>query len=211
MSIKPERCGSKGFVKFFTSDLASPSEHTNNIPAPIKTYLPAPMRPTPVKSEQVRSISNFAKKEGSSAGPAESRQPPSEPHRILLFPAPPGCGPQRPAARSGSENHYSSPPLRIPEAVLKNSYHAPALPPRRPRASRLPLWKALISLPPPSEQPYDIEKRRGIGSVLDAGEAGARRVSPACGAGESNLRAHPPALASYLWLDPSRRRRSSSL
>ena len=74
----------------------------------------------------------------------------------------------------------------------------------------LGLWEALISLPPPPEPPFDVEKRRGIGGVLDAGEAGARRVSPPCGAGESNLRTHPPTLASHPRLDPSRRRRSAT-
>jgi hypothetical protein len=48
-----------------------------------------------------------------------------------------------------------------------------------------------ISLPPPPDPPYDIEsieKRRGIGGVLDGGEAEARRVSPPGGAGESTDR-----------------------
>jgi hypothetical protein len=36
----------------------------------------------------------------------------------------------------------------------------------------------LIALPPPPDPPFDIEKRRGIVGVLDAGEAGARRESP---------------------------------
>ena len=41
-------------------------------------------------------------------------------------------------------------------------------------------------LPRTPPQPFDIEQRRGIGGVLDVGEAGARRVSPPGGAGESN-------------------------
>ena len=47
--------------------------------------------------------------------------------------------------------------------------------------------------PPPPDPPHDIEKRRGLGGVLDAGEAGARRVSPPGGAGESNHGADPRA------------------
>jgi hypothetical protein len=50
------------------------------------------------------------------------------------------------------------------------------------------LWEGVLSLPPPPEPPYDIEsieKRRGIGGVLDGGAAEARRVSPPGGAGES--------------------------
>ncbi len=48
------------------------------------------------------------------------------------------------------------------------------------------LWEGVIALPPPPDPPYDLEKRRGIGGVLDAGKAGARRESPPGGAGESN-------------------------
>ncbi len=44
------------------------------------------------------------------------------------------------------------------------------------------LWEGLIGLPPPPAPPFDIEKRRGIGGVLDGGEAGARRESPRGGA-----------------------------
>ena len=64
--------------------------------------------------------------------------------------------------------------------------------------------EVLLSLPQPAEPPFDIEKRRGIGDVLDAGESneerqtacrqpegqakrsqpGARRESPPGGAGE---------------------------
>ncbi len=65
----------------------------------------------------------------------------------------------------------------------------------------------LISLPLPPGPPFDIEKRRGIGGVLDAGEAGARRESPPSGAGESILRSHRTSLASDPRLDSSRRAR----
>jgi len=37
------------------------------------------------------------------------------------------------------------------------------------------LWEGVIALPPPPDPPFDIEKRRGIGGVLDGGEAEARR------------------------------------
>jgi len=53
------------------------------------------------------------------------------------------------------------------------------------------LWEGVVSLPPPPVPPYDIEsieKRRGIGGVLDGGEAEARRVSPPGGARESTNR-----------------------
>jgi hypothetical protein len=33
----------------------------------------------------------------------------------------------------------------------------------------------IVALPPPPDPPFDLEKRRGIGGVLDGGEAGARR------------------------------------
>ena len=29
------------------------------------------------------------------------------------------------------------------------------------------LWEAIVALPPPPEPPFDVEKRRGIGGVLD--------------------------------------------
>ena len=32
------------------------------------------------------------------------------------------------------------------------------------------MWEGIIALPPPPDPPYDIEKRRGIGGVLDAGD-----------------------------------------
>ena len=71
------------------------------------------------------------------------------------------------------------------------------------------LWQGIIHLPRPPPPPFDIEKRRGIGGVLDGGEPsvarqtaarqpegqakrsqpGARRESPPGGAGESNHRA----------------------
>jgi hypothetical protein len=53
------------------------------------------------------------------------------------------------------------------------------------------LWEGVLSLPPPPDPPYDIEsieKRRGVGGVLDGGEAEARKVSPPGGAGESTYR-----------------------
>ena len=66
--------------------------------------------------------------------------------------------------------------------------------------------QGVISLPPPPDPPFDIEKRRGIGGVLDEGEAEANKESPPGGAGESNLRAHRAALASHQAMDSSRRR-----
>ena len=58
----------------------------------------------------------------------------------------------------------------------------------RPAARRVERQRhqRIISLPPPPDPPFDIEKRRGIGGVLDVGEAEARRESPPGGAGESN-------------------------
>jgi hypothetical protein len=49
------------------------------------------------------------------------------------------------------------------------------------------IWEGIISLPPPPDTPFDIEKRRGIGGVLDVGEAEARREILPGGAGESNM------------------------
>ena len=49
------------------------------------------------------------------------------------------------------------------------------------------LWEGVIALPPPPRPPFDLEKRRGLGGVLDGGEAGARRVSSPDGADESNM------------------------
>ena len=63
----------------------------------------------------------------------------------------------------------------------------------------------MIDIPPPPDPPFDIEKRRGIGGVLDAGEAGARREIPPGEAGESNLRAHRAALAGHPRVDSRRR------
>jgi hypothetical protein len=63
------------------------------------------------------------------------------------------------------------------------------------------LWEGVTGIPPPPDPPFDIEKRRGTGGVLDAGEAGARRVSPPHGAGESNFRAHRAALAGHPRMD----------
>ena len=59
------------------------------------------------------------------------------------------------------------------------------------------LWEGVIQLPRPPPPPFDIEQRRGIGGVLDAGVAGARRVSPPCGAGESDHGAHRAPVAGH--------------
>jgi len=60
--------------------------------------------------------------------------------------------------------------------------------------------EGIIALPPPPDPPYDIEKRRGIGSVLDAGEAGARRVSPP--GGRANQTMEPLAIPpQWGWTD----------
>jgi|GEM_PF-873912 len=39
--------------------------------------------------------------------------------------------------------------------------------------------QAIVALPPPPDPPFDVEKRRGIGGVLDGGEAGARQAGRA--------------------------------
>ena len=39
--------------------------------------------------------------------------------------------------------------------------------------------QAIVALPPPPDPPFDIEKRRGIGGVVDGGEAVARRAGRA--------------------------------
>ena len=44
----------------------------------------APMSPSPMESEQVRSIALISTKESGSAGPGDSEQPTSEWHSILL-------------------------------------------------------------------------------------------------------------------------------
>jgi hypothetical protein len=63
------------------------------------------------------------------------------------------------------------------------------------------LWEGIVTLPRPPPPPFDIEKRRGIGGVLDVGEAGARRVSPPGGAGESNHEPiEPPSQAIKEWI-----------
>ena len=52
------------------------------------------------------------------------------------------------------------------------------------------LWEGIISLPPPPDPPFDIEKRRGAGGVLDGvprTRNEASRESPPGGAGESNM------------------------
>jgi hypothetical protein len=71
--------------------------------------------------------------------------------------------------------------------------------------SASPGGKLNIAIPPPPDPPFDIEKRRGSGGVLNAGEAGARRESPPNGAGESNLRAHRTAVAGHPGMDSRRR------
>ena len=43
----------------------------------------------------------------------------------------------------------------------------------------LGLWEGLVSLPPPPEPPFDIEKHRGSGGVLDAGESRSPQGEPA--------------------------------
>jgi hypothetical protein len=61
----------------------------------------------------------------------------------------------------------------------------------------LGLWEGLVSLPPPSDPPFDIEKNRESGGVLDAGESRSPQGEPArwCGrikpSSPSNLLGRP--------------------
>jgi hypothetical protein len=118
-------------------------------------------------------------------------QEPSAPKTLFILPAPDPKSNRalKPLLRDLILKTWGEDPLRCPccKGTMKNA----GIMIRRSEVEfflRLHgLWEGIISLPPPPDPPFDIEKRRGIGGVLDAGEAGARRESLPGGAGESNL------------------------
>ena len=140
--------------------------------------------------------------------PLEQQVPAEE---ILLVPAPPKQTARalRPLWRDLIIRVWGGDPLRCPccKATMKVVGTL-----QRPEEIEFflllhGLWEGVINLPRPPPPPFDVEKRRGIGGVLDGGAAGARRVSPPSGAGESNHGAGPASVARPQGVDPGRQPR----
>jgi hypothetical protein len=140
--------------------------------------------------------------------PSQPKAPPENPTpvQILLIPAPPkrrACD-MRPLWRDLILKVWGGDPLQCP--CCNGTMKVTVTMIRHEEIEfflRLHgLWQGIIHLPRPPPPPFDIEKRRGIGGVLDAGAAGARRESPPGGAGESNHGAHRATVAGHQGMDP---------
>ena len=154
-------------------------------------FLAAAIEHIPPKGQQtIRYYGIYSNKSRGLARPTASLvQPPSEkpPEKpqpeIPLIPAPPKATARamRPLWRDLILSVWGADPLKCPscQGIMKRVETIV-----RPGEVEfflrlLGLWEGLISLPPPPEPPFDIEKRRGIGGVLDAGESRSPQGEPA--------------------------------